>query len=212
MVFRGLAAPRAPGLGGTDDLVAVWKSKLGERFQNYKAIFTILDVTTVSRAWISDLMNGNPLSPNCPQVWRKWVAGGVFTPLKSSKTIEYRSKEEQLPSGRDEERMVQSIFQYFKDNPYGFENCAAELFKLMDKNVISYDLTRPWVDGGRDAVGRYRIGLERNSIEVEFALEAKCYKMDNAVGVKGTSRLISRLRYRQFGVFITTSYVHRQAS
>lgn len=210
VVFKGLAVPGAPGLS-TDDLVATWKSVRGERFQNYKAIFTILDAATIPRAWLDDVINGNPLSPNCPQVWRKWVEKGIYAPLQSSKTVEYRSKEEQLPSGREEGRMVQRIFQYFQDNPCGFENCAAELFTLMDKNVISYDLTRPWMDGGRDAMGKYRIGLERNSIEVEFALEAKCYKTNHGVGVKETSRLISRLKYRQFGIFVTTSYVHRQA-
>lgn len=77
--------------------------------------------------------------------------------------------------------------------------------------MISYDLTRPWADGGRDAMGEYRIGWDENSINVEFALEAKCYSMGHAVGVRETSRLISRLRYRQFGVLVTTSYVHRQA-
>jgi hypothetical protein len=81
----------------------------------------------------------------------------------------------------------------------------------MDKNVISYDITRPWMDGGRDAVGKYRIGLESTAIEVDFALEAKCYSIDSSVGVKETSRLISRLRHRQFGVFVTTSFIQRQA-
>jgi hypothetical protein len=31
------------------------------------------------------------------------------------------------------------------------------------------------------------------------------------VGVKEMSRLISRIRYRQFGIMVTTSYVHTQA-
>lgn len=34
---------------------------------------------------------------------------------------------------------------------------------------------------------------------------------NNGVGVKQMSRLISRIRYRQFGVLITTSYVDKQA-
>ncbi len=37
------------------------------------------------------------------------------------------------------------------------------------------------------------------SVKVEFALEAKCYGLDHPVGVEDTSRLISRLRFRQFG-------------
>lgn len=82
---------------------------------------------------------------------------------------------------------------------------------MMDKSFISYDLTRHYVDGGRDATGKFSIGTENNSIYVDYALEAKCYAINNAVGVKEVSRLISRIRYRQFGILVTTSYVHRQA-
>lgn len=46
---------------------------------------------------------------------------------------------------------------------------------------------------------------------IDFALEAKRYEIDIAVKVENTSRLISRLRFRQFGVLITTSYLHHQA-
>jgi hypothetical protein len=211
VVFEGLAVPGAPGLGPTEDLVAVWKLKEGERFQNYRAIFTILDVPVVSRAWIDNVVSGDPLSANCPAAWREWVEGGTYAPLRTSRTIEYRSKEEQLPSDREGVQIVRAIYEYFREDPYGFEKCAAELTMLMDGNFVSYELTRPWADGGRDAVGEYRIGSEGDSVKVEFALEAKCYATDNAVGVKATSRLISRLRYRQFGVLVTTSYVHRQA-
>jgi ABC-type lipopolysaccharide export system ATPase subunit len=46
---------------------------------------------------------------------------------------------------------------------------------------------------------------------VDFAIEAKCYGANNSVGVREVSRLISRLRHRQFGVIITTSWLHDQA-
>lgn len=39
----------------------------------------------------------------------------------------------------------------------------------------------------------------------------KCYNITNGVGVKEMSRLISRIRHRQFGILITTSYVDGQA-
>lgn len=35
--------------------------------------------------------------------------------------------------------------------------------------------------------------------------------MNNGVGIKPLSRLISRLRYRQFGIMVTTSYLDTQA-
>jgi hypothetical protein len=47
--------------------------------------------------------------------------------------------------------------------------------------------------------------------DLDFALEAKCYATTTAVGVEAQSRLISRIRPRQFGVLVTTSYVAEQA-
>ena len=44
-----------------------------------------------------------------------------------------------------------------------------------------------------------------------FAVEAKCYNENDSVGVKETSRLISRIKHRQFGVLVTTSFVAKQA-
>ena len=75
-------------------------------------------------------------------------------------------------------------------------------------------MTRPWRDGGRDAIGYYVIspaGKVNYPLRIDCALEAKCYSESNSVGVKEMSRLISRIRYRQFGVMVTTSYVNSQA-
>ena len=74
-----------------------------------------------------------------------------------------------------------------------------------------YTLTAPSRDGGRDAYGYYKLGPEADPIRLDFALEAKCYAADNGVGVRELSRLISRLRHRQFGVLVTTSYLAPQA-
>ena len=48
-------------------------------------------------------------------------------------------------------------------------------------------------------------------------MEAKCYRPESSgenpvsVGVKDVSRLISRIRHRQFGVLVTTTFVSKQA-
>jgi len=76
---------------------------------------------------------------------------------------------------------------------------------------MTCDLTRPWRDGGRDATGEFHIGQGQSAVEVAFALEAKCYASDSSIGVKELSRLISRLRYRQFGILVTTSFLGTQA-
>ena len=211
VVFLGLAIPGAPDLGDSEDLVAVWKTLNGRRFQNYRANLTILDAPMISRAWVRDVANGNPFSEHCPSIWRKWSDTGAIHPLIAEPTREIRSKSEQLPDCANTRRIVELIHGYFSDWPVGFERCAAELTRMMDANFVSFILTRPSRDGGRDAIGEYRIGSEASAILVEFALEAKCYGLNNSVGVRELSRLISRLRHRQFGVMVTTSFVNTQA-
>jgi hypothetical protein len=78
-------------------------------------------------------------------------------------------------------------------------------------DVAVLDVTRPSRDGGRDAVGQMRVGTGPSGILVDFALEAKCYSPPTAVGVRDMSRLDSRLRHRQFGVIVTTTWVDLQA-
>jgi hypothetical protein len=85
--FLGLAVPGAPGMSADDDLVAVWRMTADQtRFQNYRAIFTILNVPVVSRAWIKDVQGGIAVaSPQAPKPWLDWVKGRKFTPLLSQR-------------------------------------------------------------------------------------------------------------------------------
>ena len=82
---------------------------------------------------------------------------------------------------------------------------------MMDPNINIETVTRPSVDGGRDAIGTNRLGPIADRILLDFALEAKCYARENGVGVKELSRLISRLRHREFGILVTTSFLSHQA-
>ena len=209
--FLGLAVPGASSVPSTQDLVAIWHHSEGQRFQNYRALFTILNVPTIRRAWLADIQAGNPFSTSAPREWLTWVESGQPAPLKSLPTITHRTKEEQLPDSSSDARMLQAVYERFKADPYEFEACASQIAEMLLTGIVSIDLTRPSRDGGRDAIGKYRIGVDEIAIDVDFALEAKCYGASNAVGVKETSRLISRLRHRQFGVLVTTSYVHSQA-
>lgn len=215
VVFRGVAVPGYPGLSQTEDLVAVWRSRGGQRFANYRAVFTILKEQRISREWLTLLGASDPRARRAgPATWEVWRTTGKYTPLLAPKTRMYRTSHEQLPVSAYQKAALAQIVLFFKshrDREYAFERCAAELLRLMDANVVSYDLTRPWRDGGRDGTGVYRIGSEASSVLVEFALEAKCKGPRSGSGVKEVSRLISRLRYRQFGVFVTTSFLNKQA-
>jgi hypothetical protein len=211
MRFLGLAVPGAPQLSSMEDLVAVWKISGGRRFQNYRAALTILDASRIDRSWIRELQSGKNASRNCPAAWSEWVETGVYTPLRAERTLEYRTRDEQLPADGEATRVLEAVRDHFSTRPVLFEACAARLVQMMDRNFLSVDLTRPSRDGGRDAIGHYQLGPGPSGIQVEFALEAKCYAAANSVGVRELSRLISRLRHRQFGVLVTTSYLNRQA-
>jgi hypothetical protein len=79
VVYQGLAAPGGPEVSETEDLIAIWKTRGGERFQNYKAVFTILDAPVVSANWIRDLREGRgSMTANAPTAWRRWVETGSY--------------------------------------------------------------------------------------------------------------------------------------
>lgn len=215
--FKGLAVPGFPGLPATEDLVAVWKSSDGQRFQNYRSIFTILDVPVVSRGWIADLAAGNAVTLNAPEAWIEWLSTGKYRPLVAEPTATIRTIEQQTPDTTLKAAVLGCVWRYFEEAPIAFEAFAARIFQMTDTRVIIDEITRGVIDGGRDAVGRYLLGLGEDPVYAEFSLEAKCYRpplngaSPNSVGVKQVSRLISRIRHRQFGVLVTTSVVARQA-
>ena len=211
VLFRGLAVPGAEGLSQVDDLVAIWKSKDGQRFQNYRAVLTILDTPVVSRGWLNDIKVGNPLSENCPRQFRSWVEHGTFSPLRAKPSVEIRIRDEQLPSDELKQTLLRQVRDRYSADPFAFEAFACRIAKLHLSGITSVEVTPPRRDGGRDAIGLLRLGTGASSILLDFALEAKCYAETNSVGVKEMSRLISRLRHRQFGIMVTTSYVHSQA-
>jgi hypothetical protein len=215
--FLGIAVPGFRGLPATSDLVAVWKTSNNLRFQNYRAIFTILNVPVVSREWVNDIADGIPLSANAPLAWINWVNRGQYDALVSAPTTVIRSQSDQMPKTPEKTEMLRVIWNHFRESPIAFEGFAAHIFKMHDSRVVIDEITRASVDGGRDAIGRYLLGFGEDPIYSTFALEAKCYSppLDGVaattVGVKEVSRLISRIRHREFGVLVTTSVVGRQA-
>jgi hypothetical protein len=210
-VFRGLAVPGAAHLDQSSDLVAIWKTIGGHRFQNYRATFTILDLPVVPRSWLDELQGGARLGSGCPEAWRRWVRTGKPRPLLAGRVSRTRTRDEQLGPTEAHADIASAIHRHFQPDPIRFEQFAADLVRLMDPNVVGLDVTRPSRDGGRDGIGRYRIGLPQNCVTVDFAMEAKCFAPSSGLGVRVVSRLISRLRHRQFGILVTTTYLAEQA-
>lgn len=208
--FIGLAVPGARGLPLDDTLVALWRSTGGRPFQNYRATLTVLETGMVARGWLDDLRAGRPLTNNTPKEWKRWMASGKYQPRITLPTVQHRTVEQQKPQTLEQARIIRQIRAHYRDDPYGFERFAAALVVMMEPGrVVDISVTRPRVDGGRDAIGKYRIGFGSDPVDAEFAVEAKC--TESGIGVKDIARLLSRIRFRQFGVFVTTSHVSPQA-
>ena len=218
--FLGLAAPGNPSISPDRDLVSFWRTMEGNRFQNYEAYFTILDTgeEPISRKWLNALINEPENSDiYAPEVWKEFTAKGRdgIVPLKAKRIKKQPSKFDQLQMDEEGRICIKRIREFCSyDNYVSFEARATDLIQKMDNNFIDFSLTRPWRDGGRDAIGYYQITQNSKSnypLKIDCALEAKCYDENKAVGVREMSRLISRIRYRQFGIMVTTSYVNSQA-
>ncbi len=217
--FLGLAAPGNPRISPDKDLVAFWRTMKEYRFQNYEAYFTILDTKNgaISRKWLQALIEDHENSLQyAPTVWKEFIAYGRdgIDALKAKKILDIPTRYDQLQSDEEGTRCLDAIRSKYKIDPFGFERCAIDLVSKMDNRFVAFDLTRPWRDGGRDALGYYAIGSggkANRPLRIDCALEAKCYGIKNSVGVRQMSRLISRIRYRQFGIMVTTSYVDSQA-
>ena len=222
--FLGLLVPGYKGIPSREWLTALWaKREEGGRFQNYKSMFTILDTSegsdkepnnaAINLKWLEDLKSGRGYeSEYAPKAWKDYIKTKKFNPLTVTNEKKIRTKEEQLPNDQNKMQMLLRIHDYFSVKPSEFEKFAIMIATYADSNIINCENTRPTRDGGRDGVGEYRIlnNLISN-ITTSFALEAKCYSINDSVGVKETSRLISRIKQREFGVFVTTSYIANQA-
>ena len=189
--FRGLLVPGSPRLTSEEELVAIWRTTRDHRFQNYRAHFTILNEAVVSRAWIDQILAGDPLGRDCPGAWRRWVQARIFDPLEAPRTVVIPTKDEQYPATAAFP-LLEAVHQHFSARPVAFEHFAADLWVHSDPHVESIDVTRPTRDGGRDAVGTYRIGPSSDPVRIDFALEAKCLApRGGGVDVRMVSRLIS---------------------
>jgi len=210
--FKGLIVPGGQSISNDDELIAIWRTAEANRFQNYRAKFTVLDVGIIKRDWLDDILMGRNKLTNAPKEYKDWIVNKKYRPLLAPPVSLIRTKAEQLPSQKNEFKLLSYLHKKFpKEIAYKFEPIALAIWTLICTSKVSADITRRSVDGGRDAIGHLLVGADSDPLQLDFALEAKCYEPNSSVGVKETSRLISRLRRHHFGVLVTTSYVAEQA-
>jgi hypothetical protein len=173
-----------------------------------------LDTGTISGDWVRKVIAERKLdlaSPLVPKALTEWVNHGKYLPLISERVRSIRSLKDQLPQTKLQLDLVNTILKHCEKDKFLFEPIAAAIWQLSTLQPMEYELTRRVRDGGRDAVGFLKLGPLVDPINISFALEAKCYSLTNHVGVKETSRLISRIKQREFGVLVTTSAVNKTA-
>lgn len=210
MKFLGVACPGAQNVSALDDLVGVWRVRAKHRFQNYRATFTILKDELIKRAWLQDLVDGvRPIeSAHCPTGWRHWVKTGIYQALECRRNAQPRSKSEQLPADGEETRVLNQLYTQLTDRE--FEFASAEIARLLDPRFTDLVVTQAVRDGGRDVVGSYVVGHSGHQVRLSAYIEAKRWNPRSAIGVKPMMRLISRLKHRDIGVFVTTSFFDKQ--
>lgn len=89
VVFRGLAVPGAIDETKSEALKVITHNKTEGTIQNYRAIFTILDIPLIKRGWIEDLQNGKHITENSPEAWLEWLNTGKYLPLKGKRSIDH---------------------------------------------------------------------------------------------------------------------------
>lgn len=209
--FRGLLAPGSATLTSDDELAAIWRSKGGSRFQNYRARFTVSMLRRFHAPGSTILCKVRTRRPGIAP--RRGVIGS-----KAARTKCWLRRPPQL-SGRSPSNCHLTLLALRCCGPF---TTSSKIDRTHSKSVpsrsgasspprrddvMSHDRAR---DGGSDAIGEYLLGPLADRVPVDFALEAKCYAPTTSVGVRDVRRLVSRLRHRNFGVFVTLSYFNDQ--
>src|SRR5262249_40918181 len=143
----------------------------------------------------------------CPESWRKWTRAGLYTPLRCSRKRQPRTRKMQLPWGAAEQAVLQEVLAL---SDREFEFAAVEIVQLMDQRFTDFTVTPRVRDKGRDAVGLYRVGHDSHQVQLEVVIEAKRWSANRDIGVEPVARLISRIKHRDIGVFVTTSCFNQQ--
>ncbi len=228
VIFKGLLVPGLDGMVPEDWLTAFYTKihRSDVSFLNFKAYFTILDTTEGSEAepnssgisleWLTDIENGQAYESRfAPKAWKKYIDSGVRKAIKPFVHAEpYPSREQQMPFTEEGKKMLTYLHQYFIniDGGFSFEHFAIKTLRSMYPQITMLEATRKYDDGGVDGIGKYQVFKSvENSIQLDFYVQAKCYGARNSVNTKDTSRLISRIKGRDFGILFTTSYIAKQA-
>lgn len=132
--FIGLAVPGSKNRSIEDCLEVVTLNKPEGQINNYKAIFTVLDVPKINRKWLKDLEDDNGLtSQYVPLKWKLWVEKGQYNTLLAKDIEEDPVEQQDLNKLISEKDLIENI------NINEFNDLIANIDKLEFK--ITYKPT-----------------------------------------------------------------------
>ena len=143
--------------------------------------------------------------------WRTWVDSGTYTPLLAPPTVIIRSREQQQPARRGQAPAGPGL--------PALQGPAARLRAVRrrpDAHAASPTSTGSTSPGPGATAAATPSATTSSAHAPTPSRSSSRWKPSathpaNGVGVRETSRLISRLRHRQFGVLVTTSHLDTQA-
>lgn len=205
--FKGLAVPGAVGASSLTDLVALWNYEGSEPFQNYRALFTILDCPVISRRWIEDLRAGQPASAAAPAAWAEWAQTGRYLPYREAPPPPYREKAAQMPADEAARASLLATHEFFVRAPGGFGRYAAAIWSMLTPNAIADTISPTSADGASTILGTISVGAATAPVPLRFSLEARCFPESRGATVSDIEALLPHLESSAVGAFMTTSYI-----
>lgn len=118
--FRGLAVPGSGQMQDDEDLITIWRAKNGVRFQNYKAVFTVLNEVEIYGDWIRKIASEKKPDfqhSKTPFALKQWIENSTYMPLVTERPHVPDMDSLQNESQKDSKSIIdriRSIFRFWR--------------------------------------------------------------------------------------------------
>jgi len=180
----------------------------GDIVGNYLVELTVLNTDKIKLEWIHDRVKNNT-DRKAPEVWKKWVSEGIVDEYHVW-LDKVREASDQKPEGKNRE-LIEGMRTEFEDKQPGtrLEYLVKELLSNL-KGFKNVEVTPTSGDRGVDIRGNIELfnELEMPDIDpkIKFKAQVKNKNLESGIPGKDVSRLASRIKAGEIGLFITTTY------
>ena len=217
--------PMFMGLGVIDsiELVTQWDNTNGRSFTNYAFDFTVLCLANehdvFNWIWVNTRREPNfsvkETNRLAPKSWNTWLEKGSNA-LKSVRRrvskLHIHKRETQLPeAGSKLFDLLHEVYNFYGTKKHKFEALAEWATERVINKESGGVYHKGWItqgtgDGGKDFVGKVKLGNGFSKVELVVIGQAKCESMTTPTGGNHIARTVARLKRGWIGVYVTTSY------